>query len=75
MERGDREALAHGEVLGRVTSQRLELGLRRGILGSRVDDAHEACAEAAALRSQAQQIALHAAAAVRRRDEPGTGPG
>ena len=44
------------EVLSRVTTQRLVLGLRRGVLRSRVADARDAGAEAAALRGQARQI-------------------
>jgi hypothetical protein len=70
MERRDLDALARGELLDRVATERLVLGLRRGVLDSRLADARDACLESAALRSQARQIAGHAAAALRRRDAP-----
>jgi hypothetical protein len=75
MERRDLDALARGELLDRVATERLVLGLRRGVLDSRLADARDACLESAALRSQARQIAGHAAAALRRRDAPPAGSG
>jgi hypothetical protein len=57
------------DAFSRVTTGRLVLRLRRGVLASRLDEARDACAEAVALRREAEQIVWHAAAVQRRRRE------